>query len=90
MLGGLDRDIMYGQGGNDELRGGVGHDYMEGNGGDDEMFGDAGQDDMLGGTGRTESSDPLTAVDGRFDANGPDVRRERWVLKAAQTAPART
>ena len=43
-------DVLFGQGGADELRGGTGDDYIEGNGDDDWIFGDQGEDDLIGGS----------------------------------------
>ena len=46
-----DSDIIYGLGGNDELRGGDGNDFLFGDAGDDELYGGEGNDELRGGTG---------------------------------------
>lgn len=53
--------------GGDVMHGNAGDDYLEGNAGGDTIFGDGDQDDIIGGTGRTDTSDPSTAADGRLD-----------------------
>ena len=69
-------DTIDGNDGHDIVYAGDGVDTVHGNGddqvfgninGDDILFGDADQDDLIGGTGRTDSSSPTSAVDGRLD-----------------------
>ncbi|WP_344039494.1 calcium-binding protein [Nocardioides kribbensis] len=48
--GGVDDDLVFGQGGDDELRGGDGYDGLEGDAGSDRLFGEAGDDALTGGS----------------------------------------
>jgi hypothetical protein len=66
--GGKGTDILYGRGGNDEMKGneeadylygGDGNDKLEGGDGDDILYGEAGNDEVKGGKG----NDILTGID---------------------------
>jgi len=61
--GGLQDDIMYGLGGNDQLIGGLGNDQLYGGDGDDKIFGDAGNDIMSGGEGNDILEDTASGND---------------------------
>jgi len=69
MWGNSNDDIMYGQGGMDDMFGGAGDDYMEGNAHSDIMHGSIGEDDMIGGTARTKTDDPSSFQAGRTDTS---------------------
>ena len=62
-------DIIYGLGGNDELRGGDGNDFLSGDAGDDELYGGEGNDELRGGTGIDYLSGDDTYLFGREDSS---------------------
>jgi Ca2+-binding RTX toxin-like protein len=62
-FGGLDRDVLYGQGGNDWLTGGANDDYLNGGAGNDELNGDDGFDRLRGGAGDDVLVDTLGGGD---------------------------
>lgn len=51
LIGGVDKDIIFGQGGNDILDGGKGNDILFGGDGDDILIGGPGDDILMGGAG---------------------------------------
>ena len=64
LFGDAERDIQYGQGGNDVIHGGNGDDYAEGNAGADFIYGEAGNDDLVGGSLEAQRLDTGDTIDG--------------------------
>jgi serralysin len=52
IIGTINADTIFAQGGNDLVRGGGGADFISGGSGSDVLFGEAGNDTMTGGTGQ--------------------------------------
>jgi Ca2+-binding RTX toxin-like protein len=57
-------DLIWGQGGDDEIHGGDADDYAEGNAGTDTMFGENGSDDLLGGSADATWADANDVISG--------------------------
>ena len=72
LLGGANRDLIYGKLGDDVLNGGGGDDYLEGNDGNDNLNGGDGADQLFGGDG-VDVLDGAAGADTLIGALGDDT-----------------